>query len=245
MKIKPENLRVLLVVSIIINFVILGSSYFIGKRVYYYQSGLPENRKDVLPQKPGYITYRININESNANALNLFRMLPHSSSDIVFLGTSLTAGFPLNEMFGDCRLKNRGLGGNRTNDILNRLSEVTEGEPAKIFLEIGTNDIQPNCIIDTIFNNFLKIVETIKETTPKTKLYVQSVLPFGRNNTSYIEIYNEKVKSYCTKNSITFIDLYPLFLENGSIKNELTTDRTHLTIKGYFVWKGKIAQYVN
>lgn len=245
MKIRQENLRILLIISIIINFVILSLSYFIGKRVYYYQSGLPENRKDILPQKAGYITYRINIKESNANTVNMFRALPHSSSDIVFLGTSLTAGFPLSEIFGDCRLKNRGIGGNRTNDILNRLSEVTEGKPAKIFLEIGSNDIQPNCITDTIFNNFLKIVKTIKETTPKTKLYVQSVLPFGRNNISYIENYNEKVKGYCTKNNITFINLYPLFLENGTIKHELTTDGTHLKIKGYFVWKDKIAQYLN
>jgi len=92
-----------------------------------------------------------------------FKALPHDTTDIVFLGTSLTGGFLLSELFKDTRLKNRGIGGNRTNGILNRLSEVTDGKPAKIFLKVGTNDIQPNCITDTIFNNFLKIVNGIKK----------------------------------------------------------------------------------
>ncbi|MDP9080928.1 MAG: GDSL-type esterase/lipase family protein [Bacteroidota bacterium] len=245
MKNKIGTLHIALIISIIINFVILAASYYIGKRVYYYQSGLPQNRKDILPQKTGYITYRINIKQSNANAVNLFKALPHSNSDIVFLGTSLTAGFPLSEMFADCRLKNRGIGGNKTNDIFNRLNEVTNGKPAKIFLEVGTNDITLNCLIDTIFNNFVKIVTTIKKNSPKTRLYVQSVLPFGRNNISNIENYNKNVQNYCTENKITFINLYPLFLEKGSIKDELTVDGTHLNIKGYLIWKDAIAPYIN
>ena len=137
--------------------------FFIGKRVYYYRNGLPENRKDVVPQTEGYTTYRIDKKDFAKNMFDYFKALPHDTTDIVFLGTSLTGGFLLSELFKDTRLKNRGIGGNRTNGILNRLSEVTDGKPAKIFLKVGTNDIQPNCITDTIFNNFLKIVNGIKK----------------------------------------------------------------------------------
>jgi hexosaminidase len=219
-------------------------SYFVGKRAYYYQSGLPQNRKDIIPQKPGFITYTINIKESNLNAVNLFKSLPHYNSDIVFLGTSLTQGFPLQEMLSDCRIKNRGIGGNTIDNILNRLDEVTNGKPAKIFLEVGTNDLKPGCDIDSVFNKFSIIIKTIKKTTPLTKIYVQSVLPFGKNNAANIEQYNTRLKTYCVKNALTFINLYPLFLQDGSLKKELTTDGTHLKANGYLIWKNAIEQYL-
>lgn len=225
-------------------FFTLTLSYFVGKRVYYYQSGLPQNRKDIIPQKPGFITYTINIKESNLNAVNLFKSLPHHPTDIVFLGTSLTQGFPLQEMLSDCRIKNRGIGGNTIDNILSRLDEVTNGKPAKIFLEVGTNDIKPTCDIDSIINKFVIIIETIKKTTPLTKIYVQSVLPFGSNNAVNIELYNARLKSYCVKNSLVFINLYPLFLQAGSLKKELTTDGTHLKANGYLIWKNAIEHYL-
>jgi len=219
-------------------------SYFVGKRAYYYQSGLPQNRRDIIPQKPGFITYTINIKESNLNEVNLFKALPHSTSDIVFLGTSLTQGFPVEEMFLDCRIKNRGIGGNTIDNILNRLEEVTNGKPAKIFLEVGTNDIKPTCNIDSIFNKFVIIIKTLKKETPLTKIYIQSVLPFGRNNAPNIEMYNAWIKSYCTKNGLIFINLYPFFLQDGSLKKELTTDGTHLNSNGYLLWKAILTPYI-
>lgn len=238
----PKHYKYLLIASIIFNIICIG--FFVGKRIYYYRSSLPENRADIIPQPKGFVVYKINIKEYNKQMFDYFKALPHDTTDIVFVGTSLTQGFPLTELFKDCRLKNRGIGGNRTNDILNRLSEVTDGKPAKIFLEVGSNDIQPNCITDTIFNNFLQIINRIQKASPKTKLYVQSVLPFGRNNISYIESYNERVKAYCSNNGITFINIYPLFLQNGTIKKELTTDGTHLKAAGYLIWKYAIEKYL-
>jgi len=171
-------------------------------------------------------------------------MLPHSKTDIVFLGTSLTQGFPLQEMFKDCRLVNRGIGGNTIIDISNRLDEVTDGHPAKLFLEMGTNDISNKVPIALMLIDFKKIIDTVKIKTPSTKIYVQSVLPFGKNNIKEIELYNHSIENYCSKNHISYINTFPLFLQKNSINPNLTTDGTHLNGKGYFIWAEKIRNYI-
>ncbi len=126
----PKKYKYLLIGSLAFNFLIL--FFFIGKRIHYYRSGLPENRADIIALK-GYNQ------RFNKQALDFFKILPHDTTDIVFLGTSLTHNFPLQEFFKDCRLENRGIIGNTTTDMIGRLSEITDGRPSKIFIEAGTN----------------------------------------------------------------------------------------------------------
>jgi lysophospholipase L1-like esterase len=226
--------NLLLYSSLLLNLFIV--SFLVGKRYYYYRSGLPENRTDIAAEKQ----YKRNFNKY---AVDLFKAIPHDTSDIVFLGTSLTRGFPLQELFNDCRLKNRGVIGNTTADIINRLSEVTDGHPQKIFLEVGTNDLSQYSINYT-FNQLIRIISTIKEKTAHSKIYVQSVLPFGKSLTPKIEAYNKKVEQYCKSQSIPFINLYPYYLGNNSMKKELTTDGIHLTAAGYLIWKKEVSKYL-
>lgn len=107
----------------------------------------------------------------------LFEALPTSKSDIVFLGNSITNGGEWAELLGNPHAKNRGISGDTTQGVLDRLSTVTKGKPAKIFLLIGTNDFARGKSMDEIVKNVEKIVERVKRESPATKLYVQSVFP--------------------------------------------------------------------
>src|SRR5215207_6277357 len=60
-----------------------------------------------------------------------FRGYPNASSDYVFLGNSITAGTDWNELLGITNGRNRGISGDNTFGVLERLDEVTEGRPAK------------------------------------------------------------------------------------------------------------------
>jgi lysophospholipase L1-like esterase len=61
---------------------------------------------------------------------------------IVFLGDSITDFFRVNEFFPGVYVINRGISGDTTDGVLNRLAEsVYELSPSKIFLMIGTNDL--------------------------------------------------------------------------------------------------------
>ncbi len=218
--------------------------FFIGKRIYFHNS----SSSNIILQNDSLLTYTINKVIWNQAKTNLFKIQKHDSSDIVFLGNSLTEGFPLQEMFQSLKVKNRGIGGNTTNDILLRLNEVTDGKPKKIFLEIGINDIGKGISIDTIFNNLKKIAELIKTNSPSTKLYIQSAFPTALSSKVLIpkiEQYNQKIKDYCTINRITFINLYPSFYKDNGLDTSLTTDGIHFNEKGYSLWKQQIDKYVN
>jgi len=237
MKIKTR--QIIFIVSVAFNIVAI--IFLIDKFFLHHQSELPPTN----PITDSQTTSALNSTpQQNKTLLTLFKSMPHDTSDIVFLGASLTQNFPLIEFFKDSRLKNRGLGGNTIKDIQNRLNEVTDGNPSKIFLEVGSVDIAHNLPTDSIFGNLVKIISTIKLKTPKTKIYVQSVLPFGFDNIAPIQAYNTKVALYCASNKITFINLYPSFLGDRSLKNELSLDGYHLTAAGYVIWKNILAPYL-
>ncbi|AMR32439.1 hypothetical protein A0256_13895 [Mucilaginibacter sp. PAMC 26640] len=237
----PKLYRTLL--FLLLQVIILVSSYFIGKRAFYYESGMLANRRDVLPQQPGYFTYMINLKELNEDQVKLFKLMPHDTADIVFVGTSLTQGFPLQEMFGNIHLKNRGIGGNSINDIKQRIDEVILSQPKKIFLEVGINDIGKTTV-HSVYKNFTELVNYIKLKSPKTKLYVNSVLPFGKGNLVNIKAYNALVIKFCANQNLTFINLFPLYVGTDGLKPDLTTDGTHLKAAGYVIWKNYILQYI-
>ena len=63
-----------------------------------------------------------------------FRSFPNSSKDIIFLGNSITAGTDWMELLGRSDVRNRGISGDITFGVLERLDEVIEGKPAKVFI---------------------------------------------------------------------------------------------------------------
>ena len=89
--------------------------------------------------------------------VSLFRSLPQTTGDIVFLGNSITDGGEWTEMFADPKVKKRGISGDSTSGVLNRLDEVYNRKPAKVFLLIGVNDLARNMQPDSVAANILWI----------------------------------------------------------------------------------------
>ena len=110
-----------------------------------------------------------------------FRSYPNSKKDIVFLGNSITDYGEWTELLQLPEAKNRGISGDITFGILERLDEVTEGSPAKIFILIGINDIARNIPDSVILDNYKKIIQRIKKSSKRTKIYFNTLIPV--NNT--------------------------------------------------------------
>lgn len=71
----------------------------------------------------------------------LFEQLPVNADDILFVGNSITDGGEWGELFQNPRVKNRGISGDTTWGVYDRLSVLTQGKPAQIFLLIGINNV--------------------------------------------------------------------------------------------------------
>ena len=182
-----------------------------------------------------------------------FNKFSNDTSEVVMLGNSLTFGFEWKNLFKNVNIKNCGIGGNTTKDVLHRLNKVIERNPKKIFIEIGINDLLGGVSIDTVFDNYTKIVQIIKQKNPSTRIYIQSILPTVWNIYNTDEpvikstyVLNKKLKDYCDSNNMTYVDLFPKFLKKQGLNSTYDSgDKLHLNWKGYLLWSSLIKDYVN
>jgi lysophospholipase L1-like esterase len=178
--------------------------------------------------------------------VSAFEALPIAPDDVVFLGDSITEGGPWEELFPDIRVRNRGIGGDTTGGLLRRLNQVTEGTPAKLFLMIGTNDLFRGDSEAEIVARIEQILERVKEESPDTELYVQSVLPRAAGYRESVEGLNARLAEIAVEMGTGWVDLYPAFLdsETGAIRSELSNDELHLLGPGYILWRDQIEALV-
>ena len=180
----------------------------------------------------------------------LFETMPNQSGEIIFLGNSLTDRCEWSELFNNASIKNRGIDGDNTEGVLHRLKEITESSPKKIFINIGTNDLALKMSIDNIYLNFNSIIDGILFSSPKTKIYIQSVLPvtnnsLRRNNDSILKL-NIELKKLAQEKKLIYINLYDEFIDlNGKLNSRFSNDGLHLNGQGYLEWKRNIEEYVN
>lgn len=189
-----------------------------------------------------------------ARRVTLFDLLPVYSSDIIMLGNSLTDGAEWNELFDNCHVKNRGIVGDIIPGFFERLEPILKGQPRKIFIMGGVNDISHGVSADSIVSAMTQVVTTIQARCPKTEIYVQSMLPFNndvrlwkllKGREQVVVDGNKGLESMCQRLGVTFINLYPLFVgENGKMKPEYTNDGLHLMGGAYLIWRDALLPYI-
>ena len=179
--------------------------------------------------------------------ITLFRLLPDTKNEIIFLGNSITDIGEWAELLQNKNVKNRGISSDITFGVLARLDEVLSAKPAKIFIMIGINDISRGIPDSIIISNYKKIIQRILQASPKSKLYVQSILPTNneftafkahQNKEAHINFVNAALQRLCQLYKALFIDLHSHFIdEKGKLKKQYTNDGLHINGLGYLKWK--------
>jgi lysophospholipase L1-like esterase len=179
-----------------------------------------------------------------------FETLPKSEAEIIFLGDSLTDLCEWSEFFRNNRIKNRGICGDTTDGILNRITNIVESQPQKIFIMISINDLNQGRDVESIFGNYKQILEVFKNQIPATEIYIQSVLPVTKRfneaeiNEKIVQL-NAKLKDLAKEFSVQYIDLFSYFLDkNNQLDARYTLDGVHLNGEGYLLWKQVIEKDV-
>jgi len=175
-----------------------------------------------------------------------FTSYPHSAKDIVFLGNSITANVEWRELLGMENIKNRGISGDISFGVLERLDEVINGKPAKVFILIGINDISRNVPDEMIVNNYRKIISRIQAGSPATKIYFHTLLPVNNeftqfknhyNKDEHIAFINSNLEKIAAETKITLIDIHPMLMDaNGKLNKKYTIDGLHINAEGYKIW---------
>lgn len=191
-------------------------------------------------------TYRPKTYKAQVEA---FKAAPHTKKDVVFLGNSITAGTDWSKLLDLSQARNRGISGDISFGVLERLEEVIKGKPAKVFLLIGINDISRNIPDSLVIGNIRKIVDRIQKGSKRTKIYIYTLLPvnssFGKfknhyNKDEHILWVNDQIRKLASK-QVTVIDIYPDFLDaEHRLRAELTKDGLHPNAAGYEIFKAKL-----
>lgn len=186
--------------------------------------------------------------------ISLFELLPIREGDIVFLGNSLTDGGEFAELFDMPNIKNRGIRSDVITGVEKRVSQVTSGHPAKIFLLIGINDVSHGHSVAELARRYERLVKRIRSESPDTELYLQSVMPVNNTPRRYknligkeqvIKDFNIKIKEIAETNGAIYVDLWPALADKtGQLPMTYTNDGLHLNGRGYRVWTDAISSLV-
>lgn len=178
--------------------------------------------------------------------------LPIQSSDIVLVGDSITDEGEWAELLGNPAIRNRGISSDTTIGVLDRLPDIIEPQPHKLFLMIGVNDLSnlgrsPAEIAQT----YREILAQIRARSPQTHVFIQSVLPInprlflGFATNSNIRALNERLQHLATEFSYPYIDLHSHFLDaKQQLDTKYTSDGIHLNGIAYQHWQALIQPYV-
>ena len=189
-----------------------------------------------------------------ARRTTLFDELPIGKKDIVMLGNSLTDGCEFNELLGNRHIKNRGIVGDIIQGLIDRIGPIIKGQPKKLFIMSGVNDISHDVSADSIARAMEKLIVMVKQGSPRTKIYLQSLLPFNNDVREWkllkgrdhvVVEANALLEQVAHRQSVTWINLYPLFVDDqGRLRADLTNDGLHLMGKGYLIWRDAIKPYI-
>ena len=186
-------------------------------------------------------------NEYNYQKRSLFEQLPIRGNDIVFLGNSITEQGWWSLLLKRGDVENRGIGGDNTFGMIDRLPDILKSKPRKIFLMAGINDLTGGQPVDTIVMNITRMADMVHEAVPGCRLYIQSVLPVNTRRLAYpglkghnpqVRALNARLVRLCdAKPWCTFVDLAPLLSDaDGELRIDLTKDGIHLHPAGYVIW---------
>lgn len=181
-----------------------------------------------------------------------------SKNQIVFVGDSITDLFPLDDYFADLDLAtyNRGIGGDNTSGLLNRLKvSIFDLKPSKIVLMIGINDVNGNVKSETILANYREILTRIQAELPNTKVYCMSLTPMNmqlsanidvaKSNRTILEI-NPQLKTLVESyTNATYLDLFShVANSDNTLIQAYSDDGIHLNSAGFEIWAKLIKPYL-
>jgi lysophospholipase L1-like esterase len=191
---------------------------------------------DTIPNMPQHYVQRMAI----------FEKEPVVAGKIMFLGNSITEGADWRKLLKDSTAINRGISGDITFGVLNRADDVIKRKPSKLFILIGINDLFKEIPDEVILQNIFSFIRQIKSGSPKTQVFIQSILPVNKSFKNFPKNYdkeehivtiNAQLKKLGKNFGYTYIDLYNQFTNTSQqLEEKYSFDGLHLNASGYSLW---------
>lgn len=114
----------------------------------------------------------------------------------------------------------------------------------KVFLFFGINDVYNTGNVKLTYDNYIKLINKIKDKNPDIKIHVISATPAVKGAkddgklTKRIHELNNKMRKYCDEQGYEYIDVASYVeTSDGYLKSDLCSDGfIHQTIPSYEIW---------
>lgn len=186
------------------------------------------------------------IPEHHERRLMKFSNEPMTAGGLIFLGNSITEGGNWSQMLGREDVVNRGIGGDITYGLLQRMEDIIRRQPEKLFVMIGINDLGMDIPDPLIAENVRKLIRMVRTGSPGTVIVIQSILPVNPEYPGFPQHYdkqfhvlmtNQLLEKVTVEEEAVFLNLFPFFLDaRQRLDENLTTDGLHLNDAGYALW---------
>jgi lysophospholipase L1-like esterase len=175
-----------------------------------------------------------------------------AKTHLIFVGDSITDAWgrnrdSWNKYYGAYGAQNFAIGADTTHGVLRRIAEgnVDGFSPRAVVMLIGVNNIAwgPKHNVQQTAEGILKVVQTLHQKLPKTKILIVGLLPRGARSRDQsfrwqkgIEV-NSIVERYADNDRVFYIDVGEHLLEETGVpKKGHFGDGVHLSKQGLDVW---------
>lgn len=175
---------------------------------------------------------------------------PADPKRVVFMGDSITDGWPLAEAFPGRPYVNRGISGQTTAQMLVRMyPDVLALQPAAMILLAGTNDIAANNgpqTLDMIKQNVMAMVELAQ--AHHIKVILCALTPISGKQSEHrppadILKLNAWLKEYAAKTRSAFVDYHSAVVDTqGEFRSGYSDDGLHPNARGYQLMKAAVSK---
>lgn len=178
------------------------------------------------------------------------RKLPADPKRVVFMGDSITDGWPLAEAFPGRPYVNRGISGQTTAQMLVRMyPDVIALQPAAMVLLAGTNDIAANNgpqTLDMIRQNLMAMVELAQ--VHHINVILCALTPISARQSEHrpaadILKLNGWLKEYAARNKIAYVDYHSAVVDaQGEFRGGYSDDGLHPNARGYQLMRAAVSK---
>ena len=168
----------------------------------------------------------------------------------IFYGDSITAAWPLHEFFPNASILNRGIGGDNSHGLYDRMSEdVLPYSPKRVFLTIGINEIWDD---EALIQDHIKALATILAKAG-ISVVLGSILPLRHPDNwnrfqfqDKIVRINAGIRAWAEANTAGFLDYHGAVKDTtGQLAAECAQpDGTHVTFEAYRRMSALAAPYL-
>ena len=184
--------------------------------------------------------------------------LDPATRSAVFVGDSLTEGFPLEKSFPGKPVLNRGIVSDVTGvlgqrGIIRRLDESVFGcRPSVVFLQVGTNDLSGSGKPpETFVKGVRDIVDAIQAKAPRLPIVLTALYGKGSKYARWetlnprIARLNEGIVALAAEKRLPVLDLAKAYnTAEGRIPDEITNDGLHIKRDAYGKWADLARPYI-